>query len=384
VLISTVGSSAQETICPNPFVETTISYVLSYISALVSSPIESASITILADDDYYTQPNSDNITEFKGQHFKDFGVSLADAHKTGLGSSAALVTALTAALLSHYLTQDLFSMQTEEGKARLHNLAQTAHCAAQGKVGSGFDVASAVYGPCVYRRFSPTLLQRHGSPGSAQFASRLKTLVGDSDPSNRWDTEVAKSAVKVPRGIRLVMCDVDCGSQTPGMVKQLLAWRAKEPEEAAMLWRQLHSKNQALAAELKRLAEAGGGQSEDEYDGLSRCFADIRVLIRDMSRLSGVPVEPEEQTKLLDACSAVEGVIGGVVPGAGGFDAIALLVRDEKEAFDNLRGRLEEWNQTQSQTWAVGRVSLLRVREEMEGVRSEDAASKSSYGSWLG
>lgn len=388
VLISTVGSSAQETIRPNPFVETTISYVLSYISTLVSSPIESASITILADDDYYTQPNMDNVTEFKGQRFKDFGVSLADAHKTGLGSSAALVTALTAALLSHYLTPDLFSMQTDEGKARLHNLAQTAHCAAQGKVGSGFDVASAVYGPCVYRRFSPTLLQHHGTPGSPQFANRLKTLVNDSDPANKWDTEVAKSAVKVPRGIRLVMCDVDCGSQTPGMVKQLLAWRAKEPEEAGMLWQQLHSKNQALAAELKRLAEVGGVQVQDEYGGLSKCFADMRRLIRDMSRLSGVPVEPEEQTKLLDACSAIEGVIGGVVPGAGGFDAIVLLVRDEKEAFDNLRGRLKEWNQAQSQnateTSAVGRVSLLRVREEMEGVRSEDAASGSDYKSWLG
>jgi phosphomevalonate kinase len=114
----------------------------------------------------------------------------------------------------------------------------------------------------------------------------------------------------------------------------------------------------------------------------------MRRLIRDMSRLSGVPVEPEEQTKLLDACSAIEGVIGGVVPGAGGFDAIVLLVRDEKEAFDNLRGRLKEWNQAQSQnateTSAVGRVSLLRVREEMEGVRSEDAASGSDYKSWLG
>ena len=101
-----------------------------------------SSITILADDSYYTT-KSDDTASFYGQQFKYFGVHLWDAHKTGLGSSAALVTALTAALLSHYLPTELFDIQTGEGKDQLHRLAQAAHCAAQGKVGSGFDVASA-------------------------------------------------------------------------------------------------------------------------------------------------------------------------------------------------------------------------------------------------
>jgi len=34
-----------------------------------------------------------------------------------------------------------------------------------------------------------------------------------------------------------------------------------------------------------------------------------------MSTASGVPIEPEEQTRLLDACAACAGVIGGGVPG---------------------------------------------------------------------
>ena len=41
----------------------------------------------------------------------------------------------------------------------LHALAQVCHCAAQGKVGSGFDVSAAVYGSHRYCRFSPALLQ---------------------------------------------------------------------------------------------------------------------------------------------------------------------------------------------------------------------------------
>lgn len=37
--------------------------------------------------------------------------------------------------------------------------------------------------------------------------------------------------------------------------------------------------------------------------------------MREMGNLSGVPIEPPEQTSLLDACVSVAGVIGGGVPG---------------------------------------------------------------------
>ena len=47
-----------------------------------------------------------------------------------------------------------------------------------------------------------------------------------------------------------------------------------------------------------------------------------------MGELSGVPIEPPEQTALLNTCVSVAGVVGGGVPGAGGYDAIWLLVCD--------------------------------------------------------
>lgn len=70
--------------------------------------------------------------------------------------------------------------------------------------------------------------------------------------------------------------------------------------------------------------------------------------MRKMGEASGVPIEPPEQTKLLDACSALPGVVGAGVPGgepsllrhrcslrlgadsrlpltAGGYDAIWVL-----------------------------------------------------------
>jgi len=37
--------------------------------------------------------------------------------------------------------------------------------------------------------------------------------------------------------------------------------------------------------------------------------------MREMGKLSGVEIEPEQQTKLLDASVTMAGVIGGGVPG---------------------------------------------------------------------
>lgn len=93
--------------------------------------------------------------------FNHLGCPISKVHKTGLGSSAALTTSLVSSLLVHLGVVSLSSSQEEEAEqlALVHNAAQLAHCAAQGKVGSGFDVSSAVWGSQVYRRFDPKALE---------------------------------------------------------------------------------------------------------------------------------------------------------------------------------------------------------------------------------
>lgn len=87
-------------------------------------------------------------------------VTLSDVHKTGLGSSAALITSLVAALLLHLsaIPQTSFDTLESEGRKLAHNAAQFIHCFAQGKVGSGFDVSSATFGSQIYTRFDPKII----------------------------------------------------------------------------------------------------------------------------------------------------------------------------------------------------------------------------------
>jgi len=88
-------------------------------------------------------------------------VKLTDVHKTGMGSSAALITSLVSALLIYFetITETDFANLEGDGRRLAHNAAQFVHCLAQGKVGSGFDVSAAVFGSQIYRRFEPAVLE---------------------------------------------------------------------------------------------------------------------------------------------------------------------------------------------------------------------------------
>lgn len=366
----------------NQFIETALAYALTYVATLDSANIRPASITILADTDYYSRPGlSSSAIITTHERFQKFNLPLSQAHKTGLGSSAALVTAFTAAVLAHYLGSDRIPLTAENGKARLHALAQVAHCAAQGKVGSGFDVAAAVYGSCVYRRFSPSILDGLGEIGTNGFSTRLQSVIGNSNEPSEWDMEIDKSRAVIPSGLRLVMCDVDCGSETVGMVKKLLAWKVAKAQVSATLWDNLQRANEDLAETLWDLAQKRTRTSK-EYEDLRGIFITIRALIREMSTKAEVPIEPNSQTDLLDACYGVPGVLGGVVPGAGGYDAISLLVEDREEVVEALDRVLATYRTKElyGDQHSTGHVSRLGVKQDIEGVRMENAAI---YSGWV-
>jgi phosphomevalonate kinase len=126
-------------------------------------------IAILGGNDFYSQraqlearglPRTLKSLE-EMPPFVPLGVTLENAHKTGMGSSAALITSLVAALLVHLQVVDRQSLTEPlgEGRRLIHNVAQYVHCLAQGKVGSGFDVSSAIFGSHIYTRFDPSVIQ---------------------------------------------------------------------------------------------------------------------------------------------------------------------------------------------------------------------------------
>ncbi|KAF8430167.1 ribosomal protein S5 domain 2-type protein [Tirmania nivea] len=384
----------------NTFVETTIRYCLNYLAMTqrdVPYFFPSTKITIRADNDYYSQPNSATPLT----RFNKLGVPIFEAHKTGLGSSAALVTSLTACLLSTYSKDGApLDLSSEKVLKLVHNLAQASHCAAQGKIGSGFDVAAAVFGSCVYHRFSPALLEPLRSTEEAEhdpnhFAPKITAIA-----LSNWDYLIKKT--KVPPGLRILMGDVNCGSSTPGMVRHVLAWRKEKEQVANALWNLIEEQNQGMINLLMELSFTAGEEQEDYVTALHTLavtkgpftavqgsgnvviqvlrqlrnkILSARKILREMGEAAGVPIEPPSQTKLLDYLSdECPGVIGGVVPGAGGYDAIALLVADNEDVINGIKEQLKDYKFEGEQGGGQGKVEVLEAREEHVGLRTEDMA----------
>jgi ERG8-type phosphomevalonate kinase len=125
---------------------------------LLSRAGKGLSLSIYGDNAFYSQKEhlkrGRRLEELPP--FQQLSCSIANVNKTGLGSSAALVTSLCSSLLQHFGIVDLRSPSSS--RELLHQLAQYCHCLAQNSIGSGFDVSAAVFGPQIYERFTPDIL----------------------------------------------------------------------------------------------------------------------------------------------------------------------------------------------------------------------------------
>ncbi|KAI8912576.1 ribosomal protein S5 domain 2-type protein [Gorgonomyces haynaldii] len=203
----------------NPFVETCLDLVFQFIQTTVDYTDHTVHVLIQGDNDFYSQQDylerhglpltSESL--LKVPKYNTMG-SLSQVSKTGLGSSAALTTALVGAFLIHF-----GNLTLEKDLDLIEKMAHLVHCTAQGKIGSGFDVACAAFGTHSYRRFSPHLIEHQGLN-----ATKICDIVHQT-----WDHE--HLPFQLPLGFHLLLGDVNTGSNTPKMVSQVLQWRKTDP-----------------------------------------------------------------------------------------------------------------------------------------------------------
>ena len=374
-------STSNETV--NGFVEKTLRLTLSYIldSLTTTTTVQqqqqqqvlptNLQITIRADNDFYsviphlqernlpaTPESVDSLPSFLPCP-RDTTTNKTIVHKTGLGSSAALVTSCVGALL-HF-----FGLAQQDA---VYNLSQICHCHAQGKVGSGFDVSAAVHGSHVYRRFPKhtltdllerleettaiVVVEEENSSSSSTKTTRmlLKDLV-----ESKWEGGVV-CPLGLPEGLELLLADVCGGSESPSMARKVLAWKAsRENPTEESYWEQLRDLNQQIVDMLTKddntnvdvdlyspttCQEWKGSSHDDTNDNetttsivvrLEKALKESRTLLKAMGVSAGVPVEPDEQTALANATQELPGVVAALVPGAGGYDALACLYVNDKQ-----------------------------------------------------
>lgn len=324
------------------------------IMALIGSRKEMV-VLLRADNDFYSQISSlqsrrmtigsdslRSLERFRSSTIQhDGAVKIA---KTGMGSSAALTTSLVAALLEFFGVIKL-SLRKANDRRLVHNLSQIAHALAQGKIGSGFDVAAAVYGSVIYSRFNPLMIA-----GLSEQLSPSVVYEAVTNPS-AWDQTITEFTLPAP--LDLMMGDVSGGSNSVAMSRTVLDWLNGPGEEAGELWAEIAQVNTSICSLFRKLSDASvsspvlfkssikraGAISYEKWNPadpvesilleIKHSFRMVRKLLKTMGEKSGVDIEPEAQTQLVDATDAAVGVLCAGVPGAGGVDAIFCIVFSE-------------------------------------------------------
>lgn len=352
----------------NPFIEKTILNVFNYSQPENGIDIK---ISIYSDAGYHSQANS-VVKKNQYNSFNFYKDTVANVPKTGLGSSAGLVTVVTSALLSCFLQN--FDLKSTETQTCIHNLAQVSHCQAQGKVGSGFDVAAATFGSILYQRFDPALINDLPDvSSSAEYKETLNKLVSKTS----WKFSAEK--INLPKGLKVVIGDVNNGSETTKLVAEVKEWRAHNGSRAKDVYNCIDEGNMRFIQGLEQLNELAEKDPES-YTNVIKSIDTKRTVnpallniitgvfqargnFRIITQESGAQVEPMAQKTLLDSATELPGVLTGMIPGAGGYDAIALITTADCPIHE-----LAKENDF------LANVTFLDLKQESAGLQEEDQA----------
>jgi phosphomevalonate kinase len=243
----------------------------------------------------------------KLRNHPDFQV---EGRKTGLGSSSAATVALVGCITLEV-----------EGKLdieKIYRFSQEANYMRQKGIGSGFDIAAAVYGSVIYRRFRDL---------------------------NKMDSYV--EPLRLPIGLRIILGFTGKSSGTVALVKKFI-----------------DSSNKVRFKELMEEIEADNEMAIKllKMGRLDEATVHIRLARKNLNMLAeevvGVELEGEEERKLMKMAEE-SGAIIALMPGAGGGDVIFALAEDK---IDVIRKRWEERG-----------LKTMEVKDD-EGLRVEDGS----------
>ena len=225
--------------------------------------------------------------------------------KPGFGSSAAAVVSIAGAILKLHG----FGIKTEQEKERLFKLGIIAHYFAQGKIGSGFDVAASSFGGAtVYRRFS-----------SQWLSDELKIKKISEVVDANWPY-LEHRTIRLPKNFIALIGFTGKSASTKELVQKVNIFKQSNPES----YKTIINSIKACTENLMRAIE---GNEKGRIIALVR---ENGMLLKGLSNSSGAGLETEEHRKM--ALVAEKYGYAAKFSGAGGGDCGIAVCFDEKVA----------------------------------------------------
>lgn len=275
--ISEEGWKYESEQCPhNVFVEAALDEIVCH-----SCPqYESMSLKIISDSDFYIKDTSQN-----------------KRIKTGLGTSSAVVVILATSLLC--LNGVIDCSDEAHIRNQIAHLSYRIHNRAQGKIGSGFDVYTAVYGSSIFE--SNCFCQ----PQQLLHISETNTL-------------------PFPAMLSVVMGCCKGGSSTPVLSKRVIEWRQSNPNSS--LWKEYKENNDSIVECFQSLSYPSNGENAHQIEAemistLRSLYARKLIILRELSIRTQTNILSESLSLMFHDTCTLDGVVGACVAGAGGDDA---------------------------------------------------------------
>jgi len=226
--------------------------------------------------------------------------------KIGFGSSAASAVAIVAALLKYH--------GMTPSKEIIYKLSALAHYLAQGKIGSGFDIAASTFGGVfVYTRFDPEWLMH------SYEELQLNELIETTWPG------FGVHSLALPENFVLSVGWTQKSASTTELVKKVREFKAANRPAYDTIMSNIASVTKELI-------------NKFEDSAVFELLEDNRKLLVELGLASGVQIETPELAKLAEVARANGGV--GKLSGAGGGDCGIAITFDKSQA-ERIKS---EWN----------------------------------------
>lgn len=245
--------------------------------------------------------------------------------KLGLGSSSTTVVSILCALLieSEYipLSTCLNNTIPPTFYTLLSQLACKAHNAAQGRIGSGFDVITAVFGSCIFEK---------------------------------TESDCLHTPFSLPPHISIALsCGGKESSKTPVLVRRVREWRQQTDAEA--LWKSYRENNEQIVRVFQQKTHSE--TLEGWIDNVRQLYQAKLEIMYQISEQSASDIVPRDLYSVLKETNTVKGVIGCMVAGAGGFDSFYCLYDDRLINISEI-----------SAIWKKGGCEVATICESKQGI----------------
>ena len=291
--------------------------------------------------------------------------------KTGLGSSSAFINSLTSNLILtyEYLCQNknypknsiIKNIDDKNFQAMILGSCLLSNNLSQNKIGSCFDIISSLFGSQIFIQVQNNIFLNPPFNLDSETISKINNFLEYLKTSYIPNILYLNENNKYLQN-KIFFISIEIGSDTRIFVKKVLEYANKKKKNKLYddeLFTHLNELNENIINIILK-----DFNKDKDYILLKENCIKYRSILRKISEESKVDIEPKILTPLLDDLINLNDIIYAICPGAGGYDSIIIMAKENIDISDltkKINDLIEKFNQENKDKKLDIKANLLDV-----------------------